>query len=54
MYRIKHLQHCANMNKDSTGGSSREYEVNTHTTLLDLQYFNMCSESLLPDVMQDN
>ena len=49
----QHLQHCASLDEDSTGGSSREYGVNTRSTLLDLQYFDVCSGTLLPDVMHD-
>ena len=46
----QHLQHCAALDNDE---SSKEYGVNTRSALMDLHYFDMCSGTLLPDVMHD-
>ena len=48
-----HLQHCALIEDDTTGELSKEYGVNCRSTLLDLENFDMCSGTLLPDVMHD-
>ena len=49
----QHLQHCAALDNDPNGESSIEYGVNTCSALLDLHYFDMCSETQLPDVMHN-
>ena len=48
--RTQHLQHCASLDDEA---KSKEYGVNFRSVLLDLQYFNLCNGSLLPDVMHD-
>ena len=47
------MQHCVLVEEDTTGQCSKEYGVNSRSILLDLKHFNMCSGSLLPDVMHD-
>ena len=46
-----HLQHCDLIEDDTTGELSSG--VNCCSTLLDLENFDMCSGTLLPDVMHD-
>lgn len=48
-----HLNHCAWIQEDPTGELSKEYGVNNRSTLLDLGHFDMCSGTLLPDIMHD-
>ena len=48
-----HLQHCAKIQDDATGNLSKEYGVNNHSALLDLEHFDMCCGTLLPDVVHD-
>ena len=35
------LQHCASLDEDSTGGSSREYGVNTRSTVRCIENFTI-------------
>ena len=48
-----HLQHCTMVENDTTGRLSIEYGVNSRTSLLELETFDICSGTLLPDVMHD-
>jgi hypothetical protein len=51
----QHLEHCALLEdeEDDYVENSRDVGVNHRSILLDLQYFDMCSGALLPDVMHD-
>ena len=49
-----HLMQCALIESgDPSNPYSKEYGINCRSSLLDLQYFNLCSGALLPDVMHD-
>ena len=49
-----HLQHCqAIEDADDYIECSKEFGVNRRSCLLDLCHFDMCSGSLIPDVMHD-
>lgn len=56
MYQLRnlteHLRHCEEVETEGIG-MSRLYGVNHRSVLLDLQYFDLCSGALLPDVMHD-
>lgn len=47
----RHLRHCTLIEEDNT--KSRKYGVNRRALLLELQYFDMCCGTLIPDVMHD-
>ena len=53
--RAQHLEHCDLLEdeEDDYVENSRDVGVNHRSILLDLQYFDMCSGALLPDVMHD-
>ena len=46
-----HLCLCDEIEVDS--GTSREYGVNRKSVLTKLQYFDICSGALVPDIMHD-
>lgn len=48
-----HQQHCSLVDGDTTGKLSTEYGVNSRSPMLDLEYFDMCCGTLIPDVMHD-
>lgn len=49
-----HLQQCETIeNSECPEEVSKEYGVNRRSSLLDLQYFDMCTGTLIPDVMHD-
>ena len=48
----EHLQHCQEVENDPAT-KSKEFGVNYRSILLELQYFDMCSGALLPDIMHD-
>jgi hypothetical protein len=45
------LRHCAEIETDD--GASIRYGVKRKSLLTQLQYFNICSGALIPDVMHD-
>ncbi len=47
----QHLDHCALLEQHAE--YSKEFGVNRRSVVLDLQHFNPCDGSLLPDVMHD-
>ena len=50
--RVVHEAQCELVEEDSDD-ESREYGINRRSILLDLKYFDICSGSLLPDVMHN-
>ena len=46
----KHKEQVDEVEGDSSGESSKEFGI---SALLDLQYFDLCSGTLLPDIMHD-
>ena len=48
-----HKLHIEELNNDETGSVSKEYGLNRNSILNELQYFNVCSGALLPDIMHD-
>ena len=46
-----HLRLCDDIEVDSD--TSREYGVNRKSVLTKLQYFDICSGALVPDIMHD-
>ena len=50
----EHLHHCDSIEDDEDGDEkSKEFGVNSHSILLQLKHFDMCSGTLIPDVMHD-
>ena len=49
----KHKEQVDEVEGDSSGESSKEFGINSRSALLDLQYFDLCSGTLLPDIMHD-
>ncbi len=50
----QHLEHCALLeDEERCKEYSKEFGVNRRSVVLDLQHFNPCDGSLLPDVMHD-
>ena len=47
----EHLLHCAEL--ETNDGASRDFGVNRKSELLRLQFFNLCSGALVPDIMHD-
>ena len=48
-----HVRKLTELEDDQDGSLSTEYGINMRSCLLDLQYFNLCSGAILPDVMHD-
>ena len=48
-----HTQLAATEENDDDEDLSKEFGINNRSALLDLDYFNLCSGALLPDVMHD-
>ena len=48
-----HINYCGQIEEDPTGDLSKEYGVNNCSVLLDLEHFDMCSGTLLPDIIHD-
>ena len=46
-----HLQHCDEL--ETNVEASTEYGVNRKSVLTQLQFFNLCSGALIPDIMHD-
>jgi hypothetical protein len=47
----RHMRHCDKIKVDIS--ASKKYGVNRHSILLELKYFDMCSGTLITDVMHD-
>ena len=48
-----HLDQLRDIEEDETGEKSKEYGINYRSSLLSLDYFDLCSGVLLPDIMHD-
>ena len=50
-----HILECDTLEEDASSyaNNSMEFGVNVRSVLMDLQYFDLCSGALLPDVMHD-
>lgn len=50
-----HMEHCQSIeDADNPDDVSKEFGVNKRSSLLELCHFDMCSGSLIPDVMHDS
>lgn len=49
----RHLDQLCDMEDDETGEKSKEYGINYRSSLLSLNYFDLCGGVLLPDIMHD-
>ena len=49
----KHMLQCVQLENDPDGEYSKEYGINCRSAFLDLDYFDLCSGALVPDVMHD-
>ena len=49
----EHLNQLDEIEDDETGEKSKEYGINYRSGFLSLNYFDLCSGVLLPDVMHD-
>ena len=47
------MQQCVQLENDPDGEYSKEYGINCRSAFLDLDYFDLCSGALVPDVMHD-
>ena len=48
-----HLMQCTLLDTDSSRDVSKEYGINRNSALTKLDYFDMCSGALIPDIMHD-
>ena len=53
--KSEHLLHCDSLESDPANfeQNSKEYGINRRSALLSLKYFNICSGSLVADIMHD-
>ena len=51
----EHIHQCDIIEDDDGDAveNSKEFGVNSHSVLLELKHFDMCSGALIPDVMHD-
>ena len=47
----EHLQQCINL--ESNPSLSKQYGINSNSTLNELKYFHVCTGGLIPDIMHD-